>query len=45
LIDGALPPEGSVCDQDPKPFDPPPAPAAAETDPVTAPVPALQFGR
>jgi pimeloyl-ACP methyl ester carboxylesterase len=49
LVGGTLPPEGSVCDQDPKPFDPPPAQAAQ--DPAAAPVsgpapaPALQFGR
>jgi pimeloyl-ACP methyl ester carboxylesterase len=35
LVDGALPPEGSVCDQDPKPFDPPPA--TAEQSQVTMP--------
>ena len=42
LIEGALPPEGSICDSDIKPFDPPPpseepAPAA---DPAPAPAPA-----
>ena len=43
LIDGALPPEGSICDSDIKPFDPPPPSAepvpAPPADPTPAPAP------
>jgi pimeloyl-ACP methyl ester carboxylesterase len=45
LIDGTLPLKDTVCNQDPKPFDPPPAPTPTSGDPMMTPAPMLEFGR